>query len=68
MEKGLLGKVFGIVKLGYFDRAKSLQSMPVMLPMTVFNKVLFPVFSKLQDAKESFVALLSKAKDRKSVV
>jgi teichuronic acid exporter len=45
----VIGKVFTAADLGYFQRARSLQRLPVENIHSIFGRVTFPLFSKIQD-------------------
>ncbi|AZI66639.1 lipopolysaccharide biosynthesis protein [Kaistella daneshvariae] len=49
----LIGKVFSVQQLGYYNRADSLRQMPVKNLSNALNKVSFPLFAKIShdDAK-----------------
>jgi O-antigen/teichoic acid export membrane protein len=45
----VIGKVFSAADLGYFQRARSLQRLPVENIQGILGRVTFPLFSKIQD-------------------
>ena len=45
----VIGKVFSAGDLGYFQRARSLQRLPVENIQGILGRVTFPLFSKIQD-------------------
>jgi len=45
----VIGKVYDAASLGFYTRAKQLQSFPVQSLSQIINRVSFPIFSKLQD-------------------
>ena len=45
----VIGKVYTAVDLGYFQRARSLQRLPVDSIQEVLGRVMFPLFTKIQD-------------------
>lgn len=45
----IIGKYFSAAQLGYFNRANSLQRLPVQNLGNILNKVTYPMFSKIND-------------------
>ena len=45
----VIGKVFSAADLGYFQRARSLQRLPVENIQGILGRVTFPLFSRIQD-------------------
>jgi O-antigen/teichoic acid export membrane protein len=45
----LIGKYFAPAQIGYYNRADTLQQLPVLNIANVLNKVTFPLFVKIQD-------------------
>tara|TARA_B110001469_G_scaffold117373_1_gene123296 strand:- start:14352 stop:15821 length:1470 start_codon:yes stop_codon:yes gene_type:complete len=45
----VIGRVFSAADLGYFQRAQSLQKLPVENIQGIIGRVTFPLFSKIQD-------------------
>lgn len=45
----VIGKVFSATDLGYFQRARSLQKLPVENIQGILGRVTFPLFSSIQD-------------------
>lgn len=45
----VIGKMYAPVQVGYYTRANTLMMLPVGNISTALNKVVFPLFSKLQD-------------------
>jgi len=48
----LIGRFFGDKKLGFYNRAQMIISLPMTYLVTTFSRVLFPAFSKVQDDDE----------------
>lgn len=48
----LIGRILGDKKLGFYNRAQMLISLPMTYLMTSFSKVLFPSLSQIQDDNE----------------
>ncbi|MDA1317412.1 MAG: oligosaccharide flippase family protein [bacterium] len=55
-----LGKVLGLEALGYIGWAKRWAEAPIRIVMDNVNKILFPMFSRLQHEKEKVQHLLDK--------
>lgn len=51
----IIGKVYSVKDLGYFNQANSLKQIPVYSVSAVINQVFFPFFSKIQDDKTNLV-------------
>lgn len=45
----IIGKVYSVKDLGYFNQANSLKQIPVYSISAIINQVSFPFFSKIQD-------------------
>lgn len=45
----IIGKVYSVKDLGYFNQANSLKQIPVYSVSAIINQVSFPFFSKIQD-------------------
>jgi len=45
----VIGKMFSVIDLGFFIRAKTLQALPPQMLSDVVGRVTFPVFSSVQD-------------------
>lgn len=45
----IIGKVFSLAQLGYYNRALSLRQLPVSNLSAALNKVTFPLFAKISD-------------------
>lgn len=45
----LIGKLYSIRQVGFYNRAFSLQQMPVLTVQNMIGRVAFPFFSRLQD-------------------
>lgn len=56
-----IAKVFSPAILGFYSRAESLKAQVLSYTSTSLNKVLFPVFSQLQDDDEKFISTFFKA-------
>lgn len=54
----IIGRVFSDSDLGQFTQARKLEEIPVMGLASVVSTVSFPLYSKLQDDKESLLCLL----------
>lgn len=52
LDKIFIGKMFGQELLGVYELAYRLMIKPITLINPIFNKVSFPIFSKIQDDKE----------------
>ena len=48
----ILGKILAPEIFGVFDRANKIKGIPIRLLSSVWNKVMFPVMSEIQDEKE----------------
>ena len=55
-----LGKVLGLEALGYIGWAKRWAEAPIRIIMDNINRILFPIFSRLQHEKEKVQQLLDK--------
>jgi O-antigen/teichoic acid export membrane protein len=45
----VIGKIYTATELGYYNKANSMQQLPVSNISSALNKVTFPLFSKIQD-------------------
>ena len=57
----VIGKVFNPVDVGFFQRARSFQQLPVANFQSILNRVAFPMFSKFGDDPKGLRRLVSKA-------
>lgn len=57
----VIGKLYSPTILGLYSRANSLQKLPTMSMSVVISRVLFPVFSKMQDDKPRIKAGVRRA-------
>jgi len=48
----LIGKLYGVGELGFYDRANNTKQIPVNLLSGVLSRVAFPIFSAVNDDKE----------------
>jgi len=48
----LIGRYFGDIKLGFYNRAQMLINLPMQYFTSSFSRVLFPSFSQIQDDNE----------------
>src|SRR5690606_5692901 len=48
----IIGKLFPVASLGFYTRAVQLQEFPVKTITSVFSRVVFPVFSTIQNENE----------------
>ena len=48
----LIGKLFGISKLGYYSRAESMKELPVGILSNILSSVAFPIFSAAAGDRE----------------
>jgi len=51
-DKFIIGKVLGTEKLGYYSMAYKLMIYPIILVSDVIKRVMFPVFSRIQNDDE----------------
>ncbi|MDH0659101.1 lipopolysaccharide biosynthesis protein [Empedobacter sp. GD03865] len=49
----IIGKLFSVNQLGYYNRADSLKQLPISNISKALNKVTFPLFAKYQDNNET---------------
>jgi teichuronic acid exporter len=56
IDKLIIGKLFASAQLGFFERAKQFKDLAGQPLGGVFSKVMFPVFSNLQNDNERFLA------------
>lgn len=54
-DKFFIGRVLGVVSLGYYGRAHQLMMVPANLFGTVLDKVMFPMMSKIQNNASELV-------------
>ena len=45
----VIGKIYTATELGYYNKANSMQQLPVSNISSALNKVTYPLFSKIQD-------------------
>lgn len=57
----IIGKLFPIDALGLYTRASQLQDFPVKTGTSIFNRVVFPVFSAINDDKERLLNAIRKS-------
>lgn len=57
----VIGKVFAPVEVGYFQRAKSFQQLPVANLKNALVRVIFPLFSSMQDDLKRLKSCLIRA-------
>lgn len=57
----IIGKLFSINEVGYFNRALSIQKFPVNTFTTIIQQVTLPIFSKIQNEEEKFRLAYKKA-------
>ena len=57
----IIGKLFPIDALGLYTRASQLQDFPVKTGTSIFNRVVFPVFSAIKDDKERLLNAIRKS-------
>ncbi len=57
----VIGKMFSIGDVGFFNRAKGLQDLPVMFFTGIVQQVTLPTFSLIQDEEERFINTYRKA-------
>ena len=57
----VIGKLFNATELGYYYRAKSLNQLIITYTSDSLSKVLFPVFSEIQDDIDRVKRVLSKS-------
>lgn len=48
----VIGRYYSVVEVAYYQRAKSFQSLPVLSTFQVFNRVAFPLMSRLNSDSE----------------
>lgn len=56
-----IGKFFSVSNVGFFNRARHLQELPVRTFTTIIQKVTLPSFSKIQDEESRFKSAYQKA-------
>ena len=59
----IIGKIYPLRKLGYFDRGKTLSQYPLIILTQVIGKVTLPILSEIQGEKDKFVAVFKKLLD-----
>ena len=59
----IIGKIYPLRKLGYFDRGKTLSQYPLIILTQVIGKVTLPVFSEIQGEKDKFISVFKKLLD-----
>jgi PST family polysaccharide transporter len=57
----VVGRMFGIVALGFYQMADKLPDIAVTMPVRAASKVLFPVFSRLQSGGEAMRRMYTNA-------
>ena len=57
----IIGKLFPIDALGLYTRASQLQDFPVKTGTSVFNRVVFPVFTAIKDDKARLLNAIRKS-------
>ena len=57
----IIGKLFPVAALGFYTRAMQLQEFPVKTGASIFNRVLFPVFTTIQDDRERLLKAIRKS-------
>ena len=57
----MIGKIFHPATLGFYSRAKTLETMVNQYSSSSITKVIFPTISNIQDDKEKVIALYYKA-------
>lgn len=56
----VIGKLFPLASLGFYTRAVQLQEFPVKTLGSIFNRVVFPIFSTIQNNNERLKNAVSK--------
>jgi len=59
----IIGKIYPLKKLGYFDRGKTLSQYPLIILTQVIGKVTLPILSEIQEDKDKFVSVFKKLLD-----
>lgn len=59
----IIGKIYPLKKLGYYDRANSLSQYPLIILTQIIGKVTLPILSEIQDDKVKFVEVFKKLLD-----
>lgn len=59
----IIGKIYPLKKLGYYDRANSFSQYPLIILTQIIGKVTLPILSEIQDDKEKFVVIFKKLLD-----
>ena len=57
IDSFIISKYFGIIQLGYFNRAKTLNNFAVRYSSESIGSVMFPALSKVQNDKKQFINL-----------
>jgi teichuronic acid exporter len=57
----LIGKLYSVRDVGFYDRAQRTQQLPITLMMGIINRVAFSTFSKVADDKARLVRGLRRA-------
>ena len=57
----LIGKMYSIRDVGFYDRAQKTQQLPIMLMMGIINRVAFPTFASVAEDKGRLVRGLRQA-------
>lgn len=55
IDSFIMSKYFGIIQLGYFNRAKTLNNFAVRYSSESIGSVMFPALSKVQNDKKQFI-------------
>jgi O-antigen/teichoic acid export membrane protein len=56
----IIGKIYPLKTLGYYDRGNSLSQYPMIILTQVIGKVTLPILSEIQDNKEKFITVFKK--------
>lgn len=59
----IIGKIYPLKTLGYFDRGKTLSQYPLIILTQVIGKVTLPILSEIQGEKEKFFSIFKKLLD-----
>lgn len=60
IDRLIIGKIFSAETLGFFDRSKKYNDLSRSNIANIFGKVMFPVFSEIQDNDEKFKSVYKK--------
>jgi len=61
LDRLIVGKIYSAEILGFFDRAKKYNNLITSNIGNTFGKVMFPVFSEIQDDRERLLRIYKKA-------